>query len=35
MEYMLIQSPWNALFTEDELRVARERLEAHGQVPRK
>jgi hypothetical protein len=30
MEHIVIQAPWNALFTEDELRVARERLAAHG-----
>ena len=30
MEYMLVQAPWNRLFTEEELRVARERLAAHG-----
>jgi hypothetical protein len=30
MEYMLVQAPWNSLFSEEELRVARERLEAHS-----
>lgn len=30
MEHMLVQPPWNSLFTEDELRVARERLEGHS-----
>src|SRR5260370_4062259 len=29
MEYMLVQPPWNILFTDDELRVARQRLEDH------
>ena len=32
MEHMLIQSPWNALFTEDD---ARERLDEQSQAPRK
>jgi hypothetical protein len=30
MEYIVIQAPWRALFTEDELRVAQERLATHG-----
>jgi hypothetical protein len=30
MEYMLVQKPWNSLFTEEELRVARERLDTHS-----
>jgi hypothetical protein len=34
MEYMLVQSPWNSLFTEEELKVARGRLDAHGHPPK-
>jgi hypothetical protein len=29
MEYMLVQAPWNSLFTDEELLVARERLAVH------
>jgi hypothetical protein len=29
-----VQPPWNVSFSEDELRVAREQLEAHSQAPR-
>lgn len=35
MKHMLVQPPWNVLFSEDELRVAKERLDAHGHVPKK
>jgi hypothetical protein len=35
MEYMLVQSPWNTLFTDEELRVAHERLAAHNQPPKR
>jgi len=34
MEYMLVQPPWNSLFTEEELKIARDRLAAHSQPPR-
>ena len=30
MEYMLVQPPWNSLFTDEELRVARQRLDDHS-----
>lgn len=33
MEYMLIQPPWNSLFTEEELAVARKRLDDHATPP--
>lgn len=33
MEYMLVQPPWNALFTPEELKVAEDRLAAHSQPP--
>jgi hypothetical protein len=29
MEFMLVQTPWNSLFTEEELRVAHQRLDDH------
>jgi len=33
MESMVVRPPWNTLFTEAVLKVARERLEAHTQPP--
>ncbi len=30
MECMLVQPPWNRLFTDEELRVARQRLDDHS-----
>ena len=30
MEYMLVQPPWNSLFTETELKIARDRLAGHA-----
>jgi hypothetical protein len=33
MEYMLIQAPWKTLFTEEELKVAADRLAGHSQPP--
>lgn len=33
MEYMLVQPPWNSLFTENELKIARDRLASHAPVP--
>ena|ERR1700719_1940845 len=34
MEFMLVQPPWNSLFTDDDLKVARERLSAHSHPPK-
>ncbi len=33
MEHMLVQPPWNTLFTDEELRVARGRLDDHAEPP--
>ena len=35
MEYMLIQPPWRSLFTNEELAVARKRLDQHATPPGK
>lgn len=34
MEHMLVQPPWNVLFSEDELRVAHQRLDDHVVSPK-
>jgi hypothetical protein len=34
MEHMLVKSPWNSLFTTEELTVAGDRLEAHRHPPK-
>jgi len=33
MEYMLVQPPWNSLFTENELKIAMDRLAGPAPVP--
>lgn len=33
VEYLVLQPEWKSLFTDEELRVARQRLKVHGFVP--
>jgi len=33
MEYMLVEPPWNSLFTENELKIAMDRLAGPAPVP--